>query len=274
MRKRRDAEEAKTGEIKAARDRRINGIIKYGAPLTILLLWQLFSMLGYINASVLPSPLTIVITGIRQTASGLLPYNLGISLLRVAQGYLLGSLLGVALGTGMAFSKRFESAFSVIFNLVRPIPIIAWVPIFIMWLGIGELSKVTVITFGAFFPVLLNTIQGIRSTDPKLIEVARSLEKSPRRVFLSITLPSAMPAVFTGLRLGLGLAWMSVVGAEMIGASSGIGYTIAFAGQLSQPAVMLMGVLVIGLVGALIDSGLRAVEHRLMKWNVSGGESP
>lgn len=254
---------------KAARNKRINRVIKYGAPLTILLLWQLFSMLGYINASVLPSPLTIVQTGIQRVGTGQLPADLGISLLRVAQGYLLGALLGVLLGTGMAFSQRLESAFSVIFNLVRPIPIIAWVPIFIMWLGIGEVSKVTVITFGAFFPVLLNTIQGIRATDAKLLEVARSFEKNRRRVFFSIILPSAMPAIFTGLRLGLGLAWMSVVGAEMIGASSGIGYIISFAGQLSQPAVMLMGVLVIGLVGALIDSGLRALERRLMKWNVN-----
>jgi ABC-type nitrate/sulfonate/bicarbonate transport system, permease component len=269
MEEQREATEIEERSAKAARNRRINRVIKYGAPLAILLLWQLFSMLGTINASVLPSPLTIVLTGIQRVGTGQLPADLGISLLRVAQGYLLGALLGVLLGTGMAFSQRFESAFSVVFNLVRPIPIIAWVPIFIMWLGIGEVSKVTVITFGAFFPVLLNTIQGIRSTDAKLLEVARSFEKNRRRVFFSIILPSAMPAIFTGLRLGLGLAWMSVVAAEMIGASSGIGYIIAFAGQLSQPAVMLMGVLVIGLVGALIDSGLRALERRLMKWHVN-----
>ncbi len=247
----------------------LHNILKFCTPVAVVVLWQLFSAVGWINASVLPAPLAIMKVFINRIASGEFFTDAGISLLRVLQGYLLGGALGIVVGTAMAFSRRFESALSLIFNLIRPIPIIAWVPIFIMWLGIGEVSKVTVITFGTFFPVLLNTLHGIRSTDPKLLEVAGSFEKKRSRIFFSVILPSASPAIFTGLRLGLGLAWMSVVGAEMIGASSGIGYLIAFAGQLSQPAVMLMGVFVIGIIGCVIDLLLRMLEHRLMKWNVN-----
>lgn len=255
-------EENPTGE------RTVLNVLRFGTPVAVVALWQFFSTIGWINASVLPAPSTIFVTLINRIANGKFFADVGISLLRVLEGYVLGSVLGIGIGTIMAFSKRFESALSLILNLVRPIPIIAWVPIFIMWLGIGEVSKVAIITFGTFFPVLLNTAHGIRSTSDKLLEVAYSFEKSRRRVFFSVILPSAAPAIFTGLRLGLGLAWMSVVGAEMIGASSGIGYLIAFAGQLSQPDVMLMGVFVIGVIGCLIDLLLRTVERHLMKWNV------
>lgn len=247
----------------------LHNVLKVSTPITVLAIWQLFGAIGWINPSVLPAPSAILKVFISRIASGEFFTDVGISLFRVLQGYVLGSILGIVVGTAMAFSKRFESALSLILNLIRPIPIIAWVPIFIMWLGIGEFSKITVITFGTFFPVLLNTLHGIRSTDPKLLEVAGSFEKKRIRIFLSVVLPSASPAIFTGLRLGLGLAWMSVVGAEMIGASSGIGYLIAFAGQLSQPAVMLMGVLVIGIIGCVIDLLLRLLERRLLKWNVN-----
>lgn len=251
------------------KERAILNALKIGTPIVVVIIWQICGNLGWINASVLPAPWSIIEVFISRLKSGAIFTDVGISLLRVLEGYLLGGTLGIVVGTAMAFSKRFENALALILNLVRPIPIIAWVPIFIMWLGIGEVSKVTVITFGTFFPVLLNTLHGIRSTDPKLLEVAGSYEKKRSRIFFSVILPSSFPAIFTGLRLGLGLAWMSVVGAEMIGASSGIGYLIAFAGQLSQPAVMLTGVFIIGIIGCLIDYALRALERRIMKWNIN-----
>lgn len=202
--------------------------------------------------------------------SGELARHLGISLLRVLQGYVVGCVLGVAVGTVMALVRKFDRALTLILGIIRPIPIIAWVPVIILWLGIGEVSKVSIIAMGTFFPVLLNTIQGIQSTDIKYREVALVLEKSHASLLLHVIFPSALPSIFTGLRLGLGTAWMSVVGAELIAASSGIGYLISYAGQLSQPDVMLVGVFTIGFIGLLIDVLIKFIQSRLLRWSDAG----
>ncbi len=243
-------------------------VLMIATPITIIALWQIFSMAGKINPSILPSPLTILETFAKKIASGELQRHLGISMMRVLKGYAIGCLTGVATGTLMGLVRRFERAFTLVFGLIRPVPIIAWVPILILAMGIGEESKVTVIAFGTFFPVLLNTIHGIHSIDRKYLEVAEVLEKKRFTVLFKVVFPSALPAIFTGLRIGLGIAWMSVVGAELIAASSGIGYLISYAGQLSQPAVMLMGVFSIGIIGLLIDMLLRGIERAALRWTV------
>lgn len=237
-------------------------------PAIVIALWQILSDAGYINPSVLPSPKTIWLTMLGMVESGELFQHLGVSLLRVVQGYAVGCVAGVVIGILMGLVGKIEKALLLIFGIVRPVPIIAWVPILILWLGIGEVSKVTVIAFGTFFPVLLNTIHGIQATDRRFLEVSRVLEKSRKTVLLKVVFPSALPAIFTGMRIGLGLAWMSVVGAELIAAASGIGYLISYAGQLSQPDVMLVGVFSIGIVGLLIDIALRRLERSALKWNV------
>ncbi len=245
-----------------------NILLIFLTPAAVFALWQIFSNAGYINPSVLPSPKTIWLTMLGMVESGELFQHLGVSLLRVVQGYAVGCVAGVAIGILMGLVGKIEKALLLIFGIVRPVPIIAWVPILILWLGIGEVSKVTVIAFGTFFPVLLNTIHGIQTTDRRFLEVSRVLEKNRKTVLLKVVFPSALPAIFTGMRIGLGLAWMSVVGAELIAASSGIGYLISYAGQLSQPDVMLVGVFSIGVVGLLIDIALRRLERWALKWNV------
>lgn len=171
------------------------------------------------------------------------------------------------LGFSMGLSQRMERALVLLTGLLRPIPTIAWVPALILWMGIGESSKVTVIAVGSFWPVLLSAIQGVRSADPKYIEVARVLEKSTYTMIMKVIIPSALPSIFTGLRVGMGIAWASVVGAELIAASSGIGYMIMYAREVSQPDVMLVGVAAIGLTGLLIDFLLLKLQRRLLKWN-------
>lgn len=250
-------------------DKRLNILLMFLTPVVIVAAWQIASENGKINASVLPSPFTIGGTLAAMAQSGELFQHLSVSLLRVIKGYLLGCILGIIAGTLMGLIRKFESAMTLVFGIIRPIPIIAWVPILILWMGIDESSKVTVIAFGTFFPVMLNTVYGIQSTDKKYLEVAYSLEKSPVRILLRVIFPSALPAIFTGIRIGLGIAWMSVVGAELIAASSGIGYLISYAGQLSQPDVMLAGVISIGIVGLLLDILLRAVERLVLKWNIT-----
>jgi sulfonate transport system permease protein len=247
----------------------IDTALMIATPLIILILWQAYSDNGAIRQTVLPSPEKIFARAVRLTASGELFKHLSISLLRVLKGYFFGAVIGVTVGAAMGLVSRFEKALTLIFGIIRPIPIIAWVPILILWVGIGETSKVVIIAFGTFFPVLLNTIHGIQSTDRKFIEVASVLEKSKFTVLVRIILPSALPAIFTGLRIALGTAWMSVVGAEMIAASSGIGYFISFSGQLSQPQQMFVGVFAIGFIGLLFDTVLRLLERVLLRWNIN-----
>ena len=238
-------------------------------PTLMLLGWELLSRRGFIRPTILPAPSAIWITFKEMAISGELFTHLKTSLVRVFQGVSLGAGFGIAAGVMIGLSPTVERALVLITGLLRPIPIIAWVPVLILWMGIDESSKVTVIAIGSFWPVLLSVIHGIRNTDRRYLEVARVLEKSRLILLTKVILPSALPSIFTGLRIGIGIAWMSVIGAELIAASSGIGYMIMYARELSQPDVMLVGVVSIGITGLVIDFGLRKVESRLLKWNVN-----
>lgn len=236
-------------------------------PALALVFWQALSGLGYLRPSILPSPLAVAKTLAALVASGELSANLGISLFRVLQGFGIGTVLGALLGLAMGLSPFFNRSLSLITGLLRPIPTIAWIPALILWMGIDEGSKVTVIAVGAFWPVLLNVFQGVRGIDRKFLEVGKVLEKGPWTRLTRIVLPSALPSLFTGLRVGLGIAWASVVGAELIAASSGIGYMIMYAREVSQPDVMMAGVFVIGLTGLLMDALILRLERRLLRWH-------
>ena len=226
------------------------------APLTVLLIWALGSNLGLIRASILPSPQRVLSTLISLCTSGQMAEDLSISMLRVLRGFGLGAVCGIIIGSLMGFSKTANKVLGSLVSILRPVPMLAWVPLFILWLGIGESSKTAVIFIGSFWSVLLNTIHGIQSTGTKLLEVAYILKKSKWETITSVYLPSALPSVFTGLRLGMGSAWTCVVGAEMIAASSGIGYMISYARELAQPAKVFAGIIVIGAIGLLIDQVL------------------
>lgn len=244
-------------------------ILMFLTPILIVILWEIFSDKGLINASILPSPIIIWDTLVQMAQSGELLKHLEVSLARVLKGYAIGCILGISIGTLMGLVKKFERALVLLIGLLRPIPVIAWVPMLILWLGIDETSKVTVIAIGTFWPVLLNTIHGIVSTNKKYLEVGEILEKNKTTVLLKIIFPSAMPSIFTGLRIGIGSAWMSVVGAELIAASSGIGYLISYARELSQPDVMIVGVISIGIIGLSIDTLIKIIQKRVLRWDTN-----
>jgi ABC-type nitrate/sulfonate/bicarbonate transport system permease component len=155
-----------------------------------------------------------------------------------------------------------------IVEIVRPIPPLAWIPIAILWFGIGIKSAAFIIFLGAFFPVLLNTVNGVRSIDPVLIEAARVLNAGPRFIFLKVLIPGAVPSIFTGMRIGLGIGWMSLVAAEFTGVKQGygLGYMIMTARDIQRPDEILAGMLVIGLIGLGIDACLRAAQRHWVRW--------
>jgi sulfonate transport system permease protein len=195
--------------------------------------------------------------------------NVVASLKRVIEGYLIGAILGFVIGTLIGIYKNVNRALLAVIGILRPIPPIALIPFFILWLGIGETAKITVIAIGSFWPVLLNTMQGISDTDRKLLEVANVFGKNKLVVFFKIILPSAVPAIFTGLRLGISQAWTCVVTAEMIAASAGVGFMIQYARELAQPDLLLLGIITIGIIGIIIDAVMIFLQKKIVYWKTT-----
>ncbi len=245
----------------------LNILIGIAAPLFVLLGWNYATVSGAANQAILPSIKKVLDTAVTLIENGKLAGHLAISFQRVLKGFAIGAVAGVILGTIMGYSKFFNRFFGSLVGILRPIPMIAWIPLLILWLGIGELTKVTLIAVGTFWSVLLNTIHGIQSVDYKLLEVAKVLKKSKISVIFKVIIPSALPSIITGLRLGFGVAWSCVVAAEMIAASKGMGYMITYARETSKPAEVLVGVFTIGLIGLLIDTILLRIQKRLVRWN-------
>lgn len=233
----------------------------------ILLLWQYLGTTGVINPSILPRPTVLIQKLFPVIENGTLLKNLLASLHRVLIGYAAGALAGLVLGILIGFFPLAEKLSGVLIGLLRPIPALACIPLLILALGIGEESKIAVIMIGSFWPVLLNTIQGIHSVDPKLIQLGNVLEKSRLQIITRIILPSAFPYIFTGLRLGISASWTNIVAAEMIAASAGMGYMISYAREMSQPALVLIGIVTIGIVGLCIDALVIIIQKKAIYWN-------
>lgn len=238
-------------------------------PILLLILWEIASRAGIIRPTILPAPGKILSAAGNLISKGTLQTDIGISLSRVVKGYVFGAALGVTVGILMGIFPIVERILCLLTDIFRPIPIVAWVPVLILWMGIDESSKVTVIAIGTFWPVLLNVTDGIRNVDVKYKEVAFVLRKNMWITLTKVIFPAALPQIFTGLRVGVGTAWVSVIGAELIASSSGLGYLISYSRELSQPANMLVGVFSIGLIGMLINKILVQLEKHSLKWNVN-----
>lgn len=236
-------------------------------PIILVILWQLAANAGSINVQLFPSPAKIWQAFVKSVLNGKLTANIRISLQRVLLGYIYGAVLGIVVGIGLGLSKKAYRLLSFLLELLRPIPIIAWVPVLIMIFGIGESSKVIVIVIGTFWSVFLNTYDGIRSVDAKYLEVADMFMKGKQEKIFTVMLPAALPNIFTGLRLGIGSAWVSVIGAELIASSAGLGYMISYSREMAQPANMYVAVFVIGIIGYFINVLLKWIETKALKWN-------
>ena len=235
-------------------------------PVLIVLAWHFATSTGAMSTLILPKISTVLETLKEQIANGTLPGDIGISLSRIAKGYALAVVVGILLGVLMGMNKFANRFFMLTFTAIRQIPMIAWVPILIIWFGIGEESKVAVIFLAAYFPVLVNTVSGIERTDPKLIEVGKMYHLNGWQQFTKIYLPSALPSIFVGLKLGLSVSWMAVVGAEMIAATSGIGFRINDARSLMQYTVVFAGIIAIAVVGVIMDLAISLIGKLCTPW--------
>jgi ABC-type nitrate/sulfonate/bicarbonate transport system permease component len=242
-------------------------------PLALILVWEGLSLIEVIPSHLLPSPIRIL-SGLKDLLlvgmppGYLLPYHVLHSLYRVALGFAFAALLGIPLGLLMGGSPRLRRIINPLIELVRPIPPLAWIPIAILWFGIGMKSAAFIIFLGAFFPILLNTVSGVVSIKPIYFEVARTLNAKQKDIFFKVLLPGSIPSIFVGMRIGVGIGWMTLVAAEFTGVKSGygLGYMIMTARDIQRPDEILAGMLIIGLIGVLINSGLRACESRIVRW--------
>jgi NitT/TauT family transport system permease protein len=243
-------------------------------------LWTVASVAGFLglwafasfeigNSILLPEPMAVLTGFTSLIRDGTLLVDVAASLKRVLGGFAIASVIAVPLALLMAFSRPVRLLLSPIVSFLRPIPPIAWIPLAILWFGIGDAPSYFVTAVAAFFPIFINSYAGGESVRPEHLHAARSLGAGPQALFLRIYLPSAMPMISTGLRIGLGQSWMAVVTAELIAAHSGLGYMIQANRLALETELVLVGMCVIGLLGALMSSLLEAFERVvLVPWNV------
>jgi len=235
-------------------------------PLLVAAVWELAGRQGWIEVRLLPPPSKVLATLVELWRTGDLARHVAATLWRVAAGFALGLVLATALGALTGFSARARQILDPTLQALRAIPSIAWVPLFILWFGIFEASKVALIATGAFFPIYLSLMAGIHAVDRKLVEVGRVYQLGPWALIRRILVPAALPAWLVGVRGGLGLAWMFVIAAELMGASEGLGYLL-LDGQMVGNAAQILGALVLfAILGKLSDSLVVFLTRRSVRW--------
>lgn len=241
--------------------------IEYIALVVIVIAtWQIMSSSGNLNPVILPAPAKVLAIFIGLLKKGTLLENIIISLSRVLKGYCIAMLSGLILGVFIGLFEHARRFTDLVVQIIKPIPPIAWIPLVILWFGIGESGKVFLIFLGGFFTMLINVVDGIRQADVKLLEVSKTAETPFVKHVFRVIIPGAAPNIFTGLRVGLSSCWMCVVAAELVSSNTGLGYMIMNARQFGQTDVVIVGMLIIGLIGKLMDSILKIIESRVIKW--------
>ncbi|WP_379969450.1 ABC transporter permease [Ectobacillus sp. sgz5001026] len=233
-------------------------------PVLLLVIWEWASRFGIISAHLLPSPSTILATIGSMAQDGTLWGHIGFTLVRIAAGFAIGIVIATVLGSLVGLNRTVEALLDPIIQAFRSIPSLAWVPLFILWMGISEESKVVLIAVGVFFPVYLNIVSGIQNVDRKLVEVGKLYHFSTFELIYRIILPAAMPSYLTGLRSGLGLGWMFVVAAELMGASQGLGFLLVNGQNTYAPEIILSSIVLFAILGKLSDSLLKALEAKVL----------
>nr|WP_231996373.1 ABC transporter permease [Mycobacterium scrofulaceum] len=240
--------------------------VRIASPLALLALWQLGSALGLIPQDVLPAPSLIVDAGLELARNGQLASALHISGIRVLEGLALGGAIGVAAGAAVGLSRWLEATVDPPMQMIRALPHLGLIPLFILWFGIGELPKVLLVALGVIFPLYLNTFSAIRQVDPKLFETADVLGFSFRQRLTRIIVPSAAPQVLVGFRQSLAIAWLTLIVAEQINADKGIGFLINNARDFLRIDVIIFGLTVYALLGIATDAIVRLIERHASRY--------
>lgn len=238
-------------------------------PVGLIVLWQVLAQAGLIATRILPAPTDIFQAGVKLFLSGELVKHLGISLWRASVGFLIGGSIGLILGVLNGASPIAERLLDSSLQMVRNIPHLALIPLVILWFGIGDEARIFLVILGVFFPVYINTFHGIRSVDPKLLEMGRVYGLNRTQLFLQIILPGSLSNILVGVRYALGLMWLTLIVAETIAANSGIGYMAMNAREFMQTDVVVLSILLYALLGKLADSVVRSLEHWWLSWHPS-----
>ncbi len=251
----------------------IHGSSRYIGLALFFGLWQLVStlVLPRIDAnlvSLMPPPTEVVQAAVELLLSGDLVKHFWASLQREVVAFLYASL-AIPLGVLMGWSRTAQNLMEPVFEMLRPIPPIAWIPLAILWFGISDLQNQFIIFLGIFFPLLINTITGVKNVEYNIVRAARCLGAREVDVLVKVVFRAALPQIVTGIRVGLGVGWMALVAAELVGATSGLGWLISDARSVLRTDIILVGMISIGLAGLVIDQGLRWVARKTLPWSLA-----
>lgn len=250
--------------VPAGRAGRPHPALGWVLPALALLAFEVLVRSGVLAAHLFPAPSEIVRTLFDLGSS--LASHIGVSIARVAGGFAIGASLAVVAAVVVGLDRRAEALLDPTFQALRAVPSLAWVPLLLLWLGIDETPKITLIAIGAFFPVYLNLLSGLRNVDRKLVELGEVYGLSRSALVRRILLPASLPSLYTGLRVGLSLAWMFLVAAELIAATRGLGYLLTDGRETSRPDIVLAAILLLAVLGKLSDSVLKSLERRALAW--------
>lgn len=236
-------------------------------PVLVLVAWQLASSFGLINPRTLESPAAVVEALVELTVSGVLPESLFASFKRASAGFLIGGGLGLLLGIVAGLSRAGEYTYDALLQMLRMVPFLAVIPLFVIWFGVDELPKILLIALACIFPVYLNTFSGVRNVDPKIVEAAKVFGMTSSGIASRVVLPLALPSIMVGIRYAMGVALLSLVAAEQVNATSGIGY-LALNPRASLRTDIIIGVVVLySLLGLFVDFLIRKIQEWLLPWH-------
>ncbi|WP_233475315.1 ABC transporter permease [Bradyrhizobium brasilense] len=239
-------------------------------PAITLPIWIVGTDRGWLPEQILPRPGDVLHTLRHMIASGELAQHAGYSLRRVALGFAIGAAAGLVVGSAMGLSRRVDDYVRPLFTAIAQVPALAWIPLAMLLLGIGEGLKIVVIAKAAFVPVVMNTSAGIANVPRAFVEVAETFRFTPMQMLRHVVLPGAIPPIFTGLRYGLTHAWIALVSVELLASSEGLGYLLVWGRQMFWLDTVLVAMIVIGVIGFVSDKILAAIEARLQTWRIDG----
>ena len=262
-----------TGIIRAQTAAFLGVLDIYGShwvlPVMILLAWQLLVQTGIVPERILPAPTAVLQAAVRLTLSGQLFADIWVSTQRALTGLLVGGGIGFLLGLLTGVFRRGEKFLDTTIQMIRTVPNLALVPLVILWFGIGDEARLFLIALGVFFPMYINTFHGIHQVETGLIEMGRTYGLSTWQLFREIILPGAMPSILLGLRIALGVMWLTLIVAETVAVDSGIGYMAASAREFIRTDVMVFAVVLYALLGKLADTIARGLERHFLQWHPS-----